>query len=90
VEVVPAKGNFGADLILYKWGRKIVVRIKKSEKSVGLSAVQEVAGAIGYHKADKAIVITNGKYTKAAKRLAITNKVQALDKDDLIKKKIVQ
>lgn len=90
VEAIPAKGNFGADLILSKWGRKTVVRIRKSDKSVGLSAVQEVAGALGYHQANKAIVITTGKYTKAARRLAITNHIQAWDKDTLLKKKIMK
>lgn len=90
VEAKPASGVFGADLILFKHRKKIVIRIVLSKKNVGLSAIQEVVGAVGYHKAKKGIVITNAKYTKPAKRLAKTNNVEIWDRNTLIKKKIVK
>lgn len=34
--------DYGADLVLRKWGKKIVVQAKRYERNVGIAAVQEV------------------------------------------------
>lgn len=84
VRVSQASGDFGADLVLKKNGVKTVVQAKRYSDTVGLSAVQEVLGAVNYYKANKAMVITNNYYTKPAIRLANVNNVQLIDRDQLI------
>ena len=49
--------DYGADLVLRKWGKKIVVQAKRYERNVGIAAVQEVVGSIAYYKADRAMVV---------------------------------
>ena len=78
-------GDYGADIILKKMGKTTVVQCKRYKGNVGVAAVQEVIGAKGYYKADKAMVITNSYYTPNAKTLAKANNVELWDRDDMIK-----
>lgn len=78
-------GDYGADIILKKTGEKIVVQCKRYKGKVGVAAVQEVIGAKGYYKADKAMVITNSYYTPNAVSLAKANEVELWDRDDMVK-----
>jgi restriction system protein len=82
-EVTKGSGDFGADLVLRKKGRKFVVQAKRFSSSIGVSAVQEVVGAVGYYKADGAMVVTNNYFTPAAEDLAKHNRVQLIDRDEL-------
>ncbi|GAA6620520.1 restriction endonuclease [Scytonema sp. NUACC26] len=77
------KGDFGADLVVQKNSVKTVVQAKRYKGNVGVDAVYQVVGALGYYKADKSMVITNSKFTTAARELAAPNKVQLWDRDDL-------
>ena len=70
--------DYGADLVLRKWGKKIVVQAKRYERNVGIAAVQEVVGSIAYYKADRAMVVTNSNFTKSARDLAKRNEVELL------------
>lgn len=57
----------GADLVMYKGGKKIVVQAKRYSGSVGTTAVQEILGAKSYYHADECYVVSNSqKFTKAA------------------------
>ena len=78
-------GDYGADLLLKKWGKTTVVQAKRYEKPVGLSAVQEVIGAMAYYEADKAMVITNRTFTRNARNLADQSGVDLWDRDSLRK-----
>lgn len=80
----PDSGDFGADVILKKEGKKIVVQAKRYRSNVGIKAVQEVIGALNYYKADEAWVVTNSDYTKAAKKLAIESNVRLVNRDELV------
>jgi len=42
VKVTRAAGDYGADLVMEKPGKKIVVQAKRHSKSVGIEAVQQV------------------------------------------------
>lgn len=79
-------GDFGADVILKKDGKKIVVQAKRYRKSVGIKAVQEVIGALNFYKAEEAWVVSNSEYTKAAKKLAYESNVKLVNRSDLIKR----
>lgn len=78
--------DYGADLVLRKWGKKIVVQAKRYERNVGITAVQEVVGSIAYYKADRAMVVTNSNFTKSARDLAKRNEVELWGRKEMQKK----
>ena len=78
--------DYGADLVLRKWGKKIVVQAKRYERNVGIAAVQEVVGSIAYYKADRAMVVTNSNFTKSARDLAKRNEVELWGRKEMQKK----
>lgn len=84
-EVTKASNDFGADLILYGPNRKIVVQAKRYTGTVGVSSVQEIAGAKNYYNAQEAWVVTNSSFSKPACKLADANDVLLLDRMELIR-----
>jgi restriction system protein len=74
-------GDFGADVIARTLLlRKIVVQCKSYSKKVGVRAVQEVIAARQYYHASKAVVATNSTFTRSARKLAETCKVELWEK----------
>jgi restriction system protein len=84
VQLTPASGDYGADLILSAKGRKIIIQAKRYKKNVGVKAIQEVASAKSHYKADECWVITNSFYTEQAKKLASSNQVRLVDRKQLM------
>ncbi|OME75934.1 hypothetical protein BK120_30180 [Paenibacillus sp. FSL A5-0031] len=84
VEVTQASGDYGADLIILKAGKKIVVQAKRYSKNVGLKAVQEVHTALNHYGASEAWVVTNSDYTEQAYTLAKSNGVRLIMRQQLI------
>ncbi len=80
----PQNGDYGADLIVSKFGKKIAVQAKCYSDSVGLSAVQEAVSAMNYYDCQYAMVITNNTYTSSAINLAEKNNVILWDRTKLI------
>ena len=78
------KADYGADLILNKDSIKYAVQAKRWKRTVGIEAVQQVVGAIRHYGADKGLVITNSRFTKNAKKLARSNKIDLWDRGKLI------
>ncbi|NJJ37845.1 endonuclease [Paenibacillus sp. 7028] len=83
-EITKAAGDYGADLILQKDGKKIVVQAKRYSKNVGIKAVQEAQASIAHYGAAEAWVVTNSDYTQAAYDLAKSNHVRLINRDALI------
>lgn len=83
-QVTKAAGDYGADLLLQKDGKKIVVQAKRYSKNVGIKAVQEAQAAIAHYGASEAWVVTNSDYTAAADELAKSNKVRLINREALI------
>ncbi|OLS03786.1 restriction endonuclease [Tissierella creatinophila] len=83
-EVTKATNDYGADLILNKDGSKIVVQAKRWKDKVGITAIQEIVGAINYYGASKGMVITNSYFTSNAQNLAKANNIELWDRDMLI------
>lgn len=79
-----ASGDYGADLILKDREGIIAVQAKRYSSTVGVKAVQEVIGALKMYDATEAWVITNNYFTKQAQKLAETNDVYLIDRDELI------
>lgn len=84
VQLTPATGDFGADLVLSDKGRKIVVQAKRYKKNVGVKAVQEIVSAKSYYKAEECWVITNSFFTAQAIKLARSNHVRLINRNELM------
>lgn len=82
----PISGDYGADLILEKDGSRIAVQAKRSKKNVGPKAIQEVVAAKAHYGCSSTMVVTNSRFTSAAKRLARDNKVELWDRERLMSK----
>jgi restriction system protein len=80
VQLTPASGDYGADLILSAKGMKIIVQAKRYKKNVGVKAVQEIASAKSHYKADECWVVTNSFFTEQARKLASSNQVRLIDR----------
>lgn len=78
-------GDFGANLIITKCHKRIVVQLKRYKKKVELKAVQEIVSAKDHYNADDCWVITNNYFTDPAVALAKSNNVVLIDRDLLIK-----
>lgn len=76
-------GDFGADLILERSGRKTVVQCKDWNGKAGVVAIQQITGAKAYYGAEEMIAAARGGFTRAAEKLAESNGVRLLDGDDL-------
>lgn len=83
VELTPATGDQGADLIVYGRNRKIVIQAKYYAHPVGNAAVQEVFAAKSFYSGTAAVVITNSTFTQSAKDLAAQLEVALLHEDDV-------
>ncbi|OMD43532.1 restriction endonuclease [Paenibacillus odorifer] len=83
-EVTKAAGDYGADLIIEKDGKKIVVQAKRYNKNVGIKAVQEAQASIAHYGASEAWVVSNSDYTAAAYDLAKSNRVKLINREALI------
>lgn len=73
----------GADLLLQRFGRRIVVQAKRYSENVGNAAVQQVIAAMQHFSCDGAMVVTNSHYTPSAKELAESVGVTLIDRDRL-------
>jgi restriction system protein len=83
-EVTQSSGDYGADLVITKGGRRIVVQAKRYKNNVGLKAVQEIYAAMNHYKATEAWVVTNSDYTEQAYTLAKSNGVKLINRNQLI------
>jgi restriction system protein len=84
VETTPKTGDFAGDLILRKDGVRTAVRAKRwSKKPVGVDAVHDAVAARSHFECVKAMVVTNGRFSKQARVLARANDVELRDRDSL-------
>jgi len=85
VEVVGRTGDFGADLVVARDGVRCAVQAKQRFKqTVGIKAVQEVVGSLPHHRCQRGLVVTNQRFTGAARQLAKEHGTQLWDRDVLI------
>lgn len=74
-----ASGDFGVDIVMCRAGEKYAVQCKRYKKNVGIHAVQEIAAGKRFYGCDHGVVITNAKFTSAAKTLAESEEVLLWD-----------
>jgi restriction system protein len=77
-------GDFGADLVLMKDGRRVVVQAKRYQKRVGIKVVQEVQAAIAHYGASEGWGVSNSDFTEAAYSLAKSNGVRLINRNVLM------
>jgi restriction system protein len=77
-------GDWGADLVISKNGTRTVVQAKRYNKNVGVPAVQQATAAKAKYGCTAAMVVTNSRFTTAARELARVNAVELWDRDQLI------
>lgn len=70
VRTTPASGDYGVDVLATKDGVKYAVQCKLYSSPVGNHAVHEAFAGCAYYKCDKAVVLTNNEFTKAAQQEA--------------------
>lgn len=87
VRTTKISNDQGCDLILEKFGEKTSVQAKRYSSTIGNDAIQQVVGSLKVYNCQKALVITNSKFTKAAVKLAEANHVELWDRE-VLKKKI--
>lgn len=80
VTVTPKSRDFGADVIATnKHGEKICFQCKHYSGIVGIESVQEIAAAKKHYGCDRGAVVTNSKFTEAAKELALSNEIDLIE-----------
>jgi restriction system protein len=80
VQFTAQSGDFGVDILAKKDGERIAIQIKRSRNFIGLGAVQEVVAGMYHYKCDRSMVVTNSKFSDAAKALASSNNCQLVDR----------
>jgi restriction system protein len=80
------RGDYGADLVVTKDGRRVAVQAKRWSKTVGVKAVQEAVAAKGMYRCADALVVANRAFTPQARTLARANDVTLWDRDVLVTK----
>ena len=85
VEHTGKSGDVGVDLILWKYGHKTAVQAKRYEGNVGIKAVQEVHLGMDYYNCDRAIIVTNSRFTDEAWHVAKKTNIKLWNRNYLIK-----
>jgi len=83
VESTKLSNDQGADLIVSRFGEKIVVQAKRYSYTVGNDAVQEAVAAIKHYGAQKGMVVTTSSFSRPAAKLAISNNIRLIDRSEL-------
>ena len=83
VELTPSSGDYGADLLLIKDGKRIAVQAKRYVGSVGVAAVQEALSGMAYYRCSASWVVTTGTFTPNAVELAEKSIVRLIGRAEL-------
>ena len=89
VHLTPVSNDKGADVAaIKKGGRNYLIQSKQSDSQIGISAVQEIAGAKAYYETKfnekfELVIFTNSTISNAAKELAKSNSIQTIEISEL-------
>jgi restriction system protein len=84
-ENLPRSHDYGIDVIATRGGRRLGVQAKRHQGPVGNGAVQQAIAGAGHHACDLAVVVTQSRFTAAARVQAgsATPPVVLVDRDGL-------
>jgi restriction system protein len=83
VALTEATGDQGADLIAERGVDRLVVQCKLLGRPVGNGAVQEVAAARSHRQGNRALVVSNQRFTASCAELAAANGVELIHWSEL-------
>jgi restriction system protein len=83
VDFTPKVGDYGVDIIATKGDKKLAVQCKRYKSKVPIEAVYQVVGGIKHYGCNGGMVITNSVYTKNAIKLAESNGIKLIDREQL-------
>ena len=83
VALTAATGDQGADLIAERGADRLVVQCKLLGRPVGNGAVQEVAAARSHRQGNRALVVSNQRFTASCTELAAANGVELIHWSEL-------
>lgn len=86
VTVTKASGDYGADILASYKNIRCAFQCKRYGKNVGLKPIQEIYTAKQYYHCDRAVVVTNMRFSQNARNLAKQTGVELWDRDVLLKK----
>lgn len=78
-----ASGDLGVDLIARKAGEAIAVQAKRYKGTVSRRAVSDAVAGMRHYRCNRAMVITNSRFTPGARALAASNECMLVDRDML-------
>lgn len=84
VELTPSSGDYGADLILARDEKKVVVQAKQYSKPVGFDAIKEAHFARTFYSATDAWVIATHGFTQQAISAADATDIRLIDGNELV------
>lgn len=70
VQLTPASGDQGVDILCERGGRRYAIQCKNYQGAVGNFAVQEAYAGMQYYGCDVAVVLCPGTFTQSARQLA--------------------
>ena len=82
-QVVGQAGDMGVDVIARKGPEKYAVQVKRYSKPVSRTAVSDAVAGKAYHGCNAAMVVTNNRFTRGARALAVATDCQLVDRDTL-------
>lgn len=83
VDVTPASGDHGVDVLAEKEGIHYAIQCKCYSKDIGNTPIQEVYAGKEMYRCQVGVVMTNRHFTKGAKELAEKTRVLLWDRDKI-------
>lgn len=83
IEITPASGDFGIDILAKKDDIKYGIQCKNYSSQVGSESIQEAYSGKQYYNCHVGVVVTNNYFTKHAKQLAEKNGIILWDREKL-------
>jgi HJR/Mrr/RecB family endonuclease len=79
------RGDFGADFTAERDDVRVAIQAKRRGRNVGNRAVQEAAAGADFHACDAALVVTQARFTEAARKQANAARIPTalVDRDGL-------
>ena len=85
ISYTPPAADYGTDIIASDGTNRISVQVKRYKGFVGEDAVRQAVTAMPFYGCNKAMVVTNSKFSSYALNLAKAHQCQMVDRSELAK-----
>jgi len=80
---IRASNDYGTDIIATKGRDTISIQVKRSKHSINRKAISDAVAGMKYYKCNKAMVVTNSRFTDSAKKFAEKTECILVSRDEL-------